>query len=90
MAENNIYLIWSGHISPNIGKQVLTFTETKLAEEDVEAHLRRRVFIVLVEILQNVLSYCPGAEAEKEYGMSVTILRMKDGVYTLTSGKQVR
>jgi hypothetical protein len=89
MAENNIYLIWSGHISPNIGKQVLTFTETKLAEEDVEAHLRRRVFIVLVEILQNVLSYCPGAEAEKEYGMSVTILRMKDGVYTLTSGNLI-
>jgi len=34
-------------------KEVLTFTETKLAEEDVELTLRRRIFSVLVEILEN-------------------------------------
>src|SRR5437763_1577548 len=30
MAENNIYLLWSGHITPDVGKEVLSFTETKL------------------------------------------------------------
>ena len=51
MAENNVYLIWSGHISPDVGKEVLSFTETKLSEDDIETNLRRRVFSVLVEIL---------------------------------------
>ena len=36
MAENNVYLIWSGHISTDVEKEVLTFTETKLVEEDIE------------------------------------------------------
>ena len=89
MAENNIYLIWSGHISPNIGKEFLTFTETKMAEDDVEENLRRRVFSVLMEILQNVSSYSPGVEAEKKNGMSVTMLRLKDGAYTLSSGNLI-
>ncbi len=60
MAENNVYLIWSGHISSDVEKEVLTFTETKLVEEDVELNLRRRVFSVLVEILENVAKYQPG------------------------------
>ncbi len=33
MEGNNIYLIWSGHISPDVGKEVLSFTETKLAKK---------------------------------------------------------
>ena len=60
MAENNVYLIWSGHISPDVGKEVLSFTETKLSEEDIESNLRRRVFSILVEILENVAKYSPG------------------------------
>ncbi|HKK42975.1 MAG TPA: SiaB family protein kinase [Bacteroidales bacterium] len=89
MARNNICLIWSGHISPDIGKEVVSLTETKMYEEEVEESLKRKVFSVLVEILQNVESYCPGREAEKEYGMSVAILGLKDGVYSLTSGNLI-
>ncbi len=89
MAENNIYLIWSGHFSPNVGKEFLSFTETKLAEEDIESNLRKRVFSVLVEILQNVSSYSPGEEAEKRFGMPVAIIRMEDKMYSLTTGNLI-
>ena len=30
MAENNIYLIWSGHITPEVGKEVISFTDVSL------------------------------------------------------------
>ena len=66
MAENNIYLMWSGHISPDVGKEVLSFTETKLAEEDIESNLRKRVFSILVEILENVAKYSPGRKPEEQ------------------------
>jgi hypothetical protein len=89
MAENNIYLIWAGHISPDVGKEVLSFTETKLAEEDVESNLRKRIFSILVEILENVSKYSPGKEAEKKYGMPVAIIGMEDTVYTLTTGNLI-
>ena len=89
MAENNIYLIWSGHITTDVEKEVLTFTETKLAEEDVELTLRRRIFSVLVEILENVAKYSPGREPEEKFGMPVAMIRLEDDVYTLTTGNLI-
>jgi hypothetical protein len=89
MAENNIYLIWSGHISADVEKEVITFTETKLAEEDIELNLRRRIFSVLVEILENVAKYSPGKGPEEEFGMPVAMIRLEDDVYTLTTGNLI-
>jgi len=40
-----------GNISTDVEKEVLTFTETKLAEEDVELNSQEKNFSVLVEIL---------------------------------------
>ena len=89
MAENNVYLIWSGHISPDVGKEVLSFTETKLAEEDIESNLRKRVFSILVEILENVAKYSPGREPEEKFGMPVVMIRLEDKVYSLTTGNLI-
>lgn len=90
MAENNVYLIWSGHISTEVEKEVLSFTEMRLAESDVELNLRRRVFRILVEILENVGKYSPGKEAEEEYGMPVAMIRLDDEVYSLTTGNLIQ
>jgi len=89
MAEKNIYLIWSGHITADVGKEVLTFTETKLAEDDVESTLRRRVFSILVEIIENVARYSPGRDDEEKYGMPVAMIRYKNHTYHLTTGNLI-
>ena len=89
MSENNVYLIWSGHISPDVGKEVLSFTETKLSEEDVESNIRKRVFSILVEILENVSRYSPGREPEEQFGMPLAMIRMEDKDYSLTTGNLI-
>ena len=89
MAENNVYLIWSGHFSTDVEREVLTFTETKLAEEDIELNLRRRIFSILVEILENLAKYSPGKEPEKQFGMPVAMIRMDDEAYSLTTGNLI-
>jgi Family of unknown function (DUF6272) len=89
MAENNVYLIWSGHISSDVGKEVLSFTEAKLSEEDIESNLRKRVFSILVEILENVANYSPGREPEEQYGMPVAMIRVVDKVYSITTGNLI-
>ena len=89
MAENNIYLIWSGHITQDVGKEVLSFTETKLSEDDVESNLRKRVFSILVELIDNIARYSPGREAEDNFGMPVAMIRFKDGTYYLTTGNLI-
>ncbi len=89
MAENNIYLIWSGHITQEVGKEVISFTETKLSEADIESNQRRKVFSVLVEILENVAKYTPGREAEEKFGMPVAMIRLENRTYTLTTGNLI-
>jgi hypothetical protein len=90
MSENNVYLIWSGHLSPDIGKEVISFTETKLSEEDVDSRLRRKVFSILVESLDNVAKYSPGLEAEEKFGMPVAMIWLDGRVYTVTTGNLIR
>jgi hypothetical protein len=89
MAENNVYLIWSGHFSSDVGKEVLSFTETKLSEEDVDSGIRRKVFSILVEALENVAKYSPGLDQEEKFGMPVAMIRLDGRVYSLTTGNLI-
>ncbi len=89
MAKHNIYLIWSGHVSPDIGEEVLSITESKLTEEDVDTKLRRRIFSIMVEILENISKYNPGREPEELYGMPVVMVRLEDGKFVLTTGNLI-
>jgi hypothetical protein len=89
MAENCVNMIWCGHLSSDIGKEVLSLTETKLSEDDIESNLKRRVFSILVELLDNVSKYSPGKQAEKEFGMPVVIISFNDKAYSLTTGNLI-
>ena len=89
MSENNIYLIWSGHISHDVEKEVLSFTETRMSEDDLHSILRKRVFSILVELLENVAKNSPGVEIEEQYGMPLAIIRLVNNVYSLTTGNLI-
>jgi hypothetical protein len=89
MAENNVHLIWSGHFSQDVEKEVLSFTETRLTEEDVDSGIRRKVFSILIESLDNVAKYSPGLEAEEKLGMPVAMLRLNGRVYSITTGNLI-
>jgi hypothetical protein len=86
MAENNLYLIWSGHFSPDLGNEVLSFTEIQLSETTVDSDIRRRVFTILMEALENVARYSPSHDQEEKYGMPVAMIRLEGHVYLITTG----
>ena len=89
MAVNNIYMIWSGHLTSGIGEEVLSLTEAKLTEGDINSALRKRVFNIMIEILENVSKYNPGRETEKKFGMPVVMVRIDDGKFNLTTGNLI-
>jgi len=89
MNDNHVNMIWCGHISSDIGKEVLSFTETKLTEEDIELILRRRVFSILVELLDNVAKYSPGKDAESRFGMPVALIKHIGKTYSITTGNLI-
>ena len=89
MAENNVYLIWSGQITPDVEKEVLSFTETKLTEDEIKSGVRRRVFSILVEIIENVARFSPGSVPEEKFGMPVAMIRFENKVYSVTTGNLI-
>ncbi|MBI5008226.1 MAG: hypothetical protein HZB98_00915 [Bacteroidia bacterium] len=89
MDEKKIYLIWSGHVSHEVEKEVISFAETKLSEEDLESRQRKRVFITLVELLDNVGNYSPGREVEEKFGRPFAMVRLVDKVFYLSTGNLI-
>jgi len=89
MAGNKVHLAWSGHMTQGIGEDVLSITEARLTDEDVDARLRRKVFNIMVEILENVSKYNPGKEAGEKFGMPLAMVRLDDGKFVLTTGNLV-
>ncbi|MFZ0283482.1 MAG: SiaB family protein kinase, partial [Bacteroidales bacterium] len=89
MAGNGIHLIWSGQISQDIGDGVLSLTETALSEEDVAAKMRRRIFGIMVELLENISKYNPGREPGEKYGMPVAMVRIEDQKFLISTGNLI-
>ncbi len=90
MAENSIVMVWSGHLSSDIEKQVLSFTETRMSEEDIELKARRKVFSIMVECLQNISKYNPGFEIEERFGMPVAMIFDEAKGMRLSTGNLIK
>ncbi|HEX2968684.1 MAG TPA: SiaB family protein kinase [Bacteroidales bacterium] len=54
MNENDIMLVYCGEFSQELNKTLLTFTERKFKSENVEDNTRRKIFNIMVELLQNI------------------------------------
>jgi len=89
MVENGIHLIWSGHVSPDVDDDVLSITETTLTEEDVSSKLRRRIFVIMVELLENIFKYNAGKEAGEKFGMPIAVLRIENGKFVVSTGNLI-
>jgi hypothetical protein len=89
MTSNNIHMIWSGHVTSEIGEEVLSLTESRLEEEDVDNSLKKKVFSIMAETLENVSKYSPGKEIETKLGMPIVLLKLKEGKFMLTTGNLI-
>lgn len=54
MNENDIMLVYCGEFSQELNKTLLSFTERKFMTENVEDNTRRKIFNIMVEVLQNI------------------------------------
>lgn len=90
MIRNKLYFIWSGHISNDISQEMLNLNEARLQDDEVENSLQKRVFTVLIELLQNIAEHSPGFRAEEEFGMPVAAIKAGKRGYVIVSGNLIR
>lgn len=86
MSSKNLMLVYEGEFTQEITKSVLSMTERNLESIGEESSIKRKVFNVMVECLQNICKHADTLESTKEEKGAVFMIGREDGCYVITSG----
>ena len=64
MSRDDIMLTYQGKLDETVVDELLHFSETILYEQGIEKNLRKKIFVILVETLQNSLKHQLDLERE--------------------------
>lgn len=85
MSSKNLMLVYEGEFTQEITKSVLSMTERNLESVGEESNIKRKVFNVMVECLQNICKHADSETSLEEKG-AVFMIGREDGSYVITSG----
>lgn len=91
MLKNNIILVYEGEFTQEITKSVLAMAERNMDSIGEESGIKRKVFNVMVECLQNIVKH--GEEyisGEKQINTAIFMIGKHQDSYIITSGNPIR
>ena len=89
MNHSNIILAYNGSVSDELFDSILQLAENKLDKLDLETKIRKKIFSILVEILQNVYHHFE-EEGKREPEQSIIFLIYKEAYgYRVISGNPI-
>lgn len=89
MEKNDIVLIYEGDFSQDFTKSMLSFMERKFISEEVEGNVRRKIFNVMVEILQNLSKHKYQDEFTGQLFSSSFLIGHNKDSYFIISGNPI-
>jgi len=89
MKENEIILIYSGDFSQDLTKTLLAFTERKLSSEIIGDQARKKIFNIMVEMLQNISKNNVKTEAVISMQSPLFMIGENDSAYNLVSSNLI-
>lgn len=90
MLQNNLILVYEGEFTQEITKSVLSMAERNMDSIGEESNIKRKVFNVMVECLQNIVKHYEENDAARLRDHSaVFIIGKHKNEYIITSGNPV-
>jgi hypothetical protein len=89
MKENELILVYSGDFSQDLTKTLLAFTERKLSSEVIGDQARKKIFNIMVEMLQNISKNNVKTEAVISMHSPVFMIGETDTSYNLISSNMI-
>lgn len=88
MLEQNLILVYEGEFTQEITKSVLAMAERNMDSMGEESSIKRKVFNVMVECLQNIVKHGDSQEGTPSEGRynAIFMIGKKDNDYIITSG----
>jgi hypothetical protein len=91
MLKNNVILVYEGEFTQEITKSVLAMAERNMDSMGEESGIKRKVFNVMVECLQNIVKH--GDEymtGEIQINTAIFMIGKQRDSYVITSGNPIR
>lgn len=89
MQKDNLGYIYRGHFDQNITDNILLLTESNLEKEEQSSKVRKRIYSIMVEGLQNITRHQEDSEdASNEY-YGIFVIQKKEDKYYITTGNVV-
>jgi hypothetical protein len=92
MMTNNVILIYEGDFTQETTKSILSMTERNLESSGEESGIKKRIFNVMVEALQNIVKHSDeGKEgAEANHHAAIFLIGHEKSQYSIMSGNPVK
>jgi hypothetical protein len=86
MQKDNLNYIYRGLFTDNITDNILSLAETNLVKKEDPRALKRKVYNVMVEGLQNITKHQAGINESVENNFGVFVLKKENLKYFITTG----
>lgn len=89
MSDHELVLAYRDQITEFTVQQLLALTELKLAQSGEEKKLRKRIFNILVECLQNVVNHSAQETIEDRISASLLLIGRHDSEFFIITGNRI-
>jgi len=90
MHEHNLGYIYKGIFTPEVTDTVLYLTEHKLEKQEESIKLKKRVYNILVESLQNVIRHQAKDHKRNPFHDSLFLIQKIENRYVITTGNIIK
>ncbi|MBI5220166.1 MAG: hypothetical protein HY958_14655 [Bacteroidia bacterium] len=89
MQKDNLGYIYRGHFDQNITDNILLLTEANLEKEEQSSKVRKRIYSIMVEGLQNITRHQEDSEEASQEYYGIFVIQKKEEKYYITTGNVI-
>jgi hypothetical protein len=91
MASHKVVLIYEGDFTQETTKSILTMAERNLESSGEDSSIKKKIFNVMVEALQNIVKHSDDTQArETSHHAAIFLIGHAQSQYSIMSGNPVR
>lgn len=87
--EKQVVLAYKARMAPEVLRAILSTTETNLTHSGEKVQVRKKIFNILVELIQNLIKHVD-LEAQGERANSTITVVKEDESYLISTGNYIR
>ncbi|MBI4647930.1 MAG: hypothetical protein HY738_15415 [Bacteroidia bacterium] len=89
MRKDNVGYIYRGYFTQSITDNILALTESSLERAEPSAKIKKRVYSIMVECLQNITRHQEDAEMDLAKAYGIFVIEKKNERYYITTGNLI-